>query len=349
MRAPRSLRVHLTVLGFLAIYLPALLLFGVTVISDTETETRGGGATVTTRAGHRSAWVSWTVLALGPAAAGLAWWWAGGAVRPIDRVRAVTEVIEGTDLSRRIGLTHGPSEVVALAASVDNMLDRLEQSAQIQRRLIEETSHELRTPLAVLMANAEVILAHPEPTIDVYRQGLERSQATAVRLQTTINELLVDARGRARTITRRPADVMAIAREAIGAATVLAEAKRATVTCTGPPTATCPVDAPSVRRAIINLIDNAIRYGPNDSTVEIVVDVNDQEVAVSVSDHGAGIPAEEQELILSRFWRGRSDVPGTGLGLSIANHVALAHGGSLRVTSPGPAGDGCVFRLTLHS
>jgi signal transduction histidine kinase len=337
-------------LGFLAIYLPALLLFGVIVISETETtvETGSGAQTVTGDSAHRSATVSWTILALGPAAAGLAWWWAGRAVRPIDRVRAVTEVIEGTDLSRRIALTHGPGEVVSLAASVDGMLDRLERSAQTQRRLIEETSHELRTPLAVLLANAEVILAHPKPTLDVYRQGLERSQATATRLERTINELLVDARGRARTIDRRPADVMAIARDTIADATVLAEAKRTSVTCTGPPTALCPVEASSVRRAISNLIDNAIRYGPSDSTVEVVVDVNDQEVAVSVFDHGPGIPEDEQGLMLGRFWRGRSDVPGTGLGLSIVNHVALAHGGDLSVTSPGPTGDGSVFRLTLH-
>jgi signal transduction histidine kinase len=228
------------------------------------------------------------------------------------------------------------------------MLDRLEQSAQTQRRLIEETSHELRTPLAVLMANAEVTLAHPHPSLEVYRQGLERSQATATRLQRTIDELLVDARGRARTIDRQPADVMVIARESIADATVLAETKRTSVTCSGPPTVACPVEASSVRRAIANLLDNAIRYGPSDSTVEVRVDVEDHEVAVSVSDHGPGIPVAEQGLMFDRFWRGRSDVSGTGLGLSIVNHVALAHGGGLSVTSPGPTGDGCVFRLTLR-
>ena len=100
-------------------------------------------------------------------------------MRPIDRVRRVAEDIEGSDLSRRIGLDHGPTEVVALAASFDAMLDRLEHAAETQRQLIEEASHELRTPLSVLMTNADVTLAHPDPTIEIYRQGLERSRSAA--------------------------------------------------------------------------------------------------------------------------------------------------------------------------
>ncbi|MFC7722526.1 HAMP domain-containing protein [Nonomuraea recticatena] len=169
----RSLRAGLAVLGFLAIYLPALLLFGVVLVTDTETtfQTIDGVESVRSVSAHRSAWPTWTIVALAPAAAAVAWWWAGRAVRPLDRVRAVAEDIGATDLGRRIALDGGPAEVVALAASFDAMLDRLEQAAATQRRLIEETSHELRMPLAVLMTNAEVLLAHPSPTLEVYRGG----------------------------------------------------------------------------------------------------------------------------------------------------------------------------------
>lgn len=344
----RSLRVRLAVLGFLAIYVPALLLFGVILVTDTETTTYVvNGVEDTQVVSRRSEWVTWTVVALGPVAAGLAWWLAGRAVRPIDRVRAVADDIGEADLSRRIALAHGPTEVVSLAASFDAMLDRLERAAETQRRLVEETSHELRTPLAVLATNAEVLLAHPEPTIEVYRRGLERSLSAAGRLQATIDELLVDARGRARTIDRQPADLMAIVQAVATDAAVLAAARQITVAVAGPPAVVCPVDEPTVRRAVANLVDNAIRYGPAQSAVGIEVTATTAEAQIAVTDHGPGIPPNAQERIFDRFWRGRRDVPGTGLGLPIASQVAIAHGGTLTVTSPGPAGDGSVFRLTL--
>lgn len=362
-RTWRSLRVQLAVLGFLAIYVPVLLLFGVTTVTEEEiSETRYGDGVEAeveidasrSTSTRRSPWVTWTVVALGPVAAGLAWWWAGRAVRPIDRVRAVAEDIEGSDLSRRIGLDHGPTEVRSLAASFDAMLGRLEHSAETQRRLVEETSHELRTPLSVLATNAEVLLAHPDPTIEVYRQGLERSKAATERLRATIDELLVDARGRARTIDRQPADPVAIVRGVVEDAGVMAATKEIDLSLIGPPAADCSVDEATVRRAVSNLVANAIRHAPAGSAVQIDVDVSESEATVVVTDHGPGVPPDEQDRIFERFWRGRrdpaspGDADGTGLGLPIAKQIALAHGGDLTVVSPGPDGDGCAFRLHLR-
>ncbi|MBG0566519.1 HAMP domain-containing sensor histidine kinase [Actinoplanes aureus] len=343
----RSLRTRFAVLGFLAIYVPVLLLFGVVMVSDVEAVSTGRGELVTTTSGHRTDWVTWTVLALAPVAAALAWGLAGRAVHDIDRVRAVAEDIEAVDLTRRVGLDRGPSEVVRLASSIDAMLGRLEQAAETQRRLIEEASHELRTPLAVLMANAEVLLAHPHPTIEVYRDGLRKTATAAARLQATVDELLVDARGRARTIARRPADLMAVVRAVADDVGVIAATKTIELSVTGPETAECAFDEPTVRRAVTNLVDNAVRYAPAGTTVEIRVETSAYEVAVVVTDHGAGIPLAEQEGVFRRFWRSRTDVAGSGLGLPIANQVALAHGGELTLASPGPDGDGCAFRLTL--
>jgi signal transduction histidine kinase len=344
-----SLRAQLALLGFLAIYVPVLLLFGVVLATDTEATVQTvNGVEVGTTASRRSGWVTAGVLAFAPAAAGLAWWWAGRAVRPIDRVRAVAEHIEGTDLGRRIGLDRGPAEVVALAASFDAMLDRLERAADTQRRLVEEASHELRIPLSVLMTNAEVVLAHPNPTVDTYRQGVERSRTAAARLQATLDELLLDARGRARTLDRRPADLVAVVRGVVEDAAVLAASRRIELSTAGPPSVACPLDEPTVRRAVANLVDNAIRYAPSGTAVRVDVEVTDAEAAVVVTDHGPGIPDADRDRVFERFWRGRPDVPGTGLGLPIAHHVALAHGGALTVTSPGPDGVGSVFRLSLR-
>lgn len=340
----RSLRTRLAVLGFLTVYAPVFLLSGVALAA--ETEITGTDVQDTTTSGSTP--LAWTVLALGPAAAVLAWWWAGRAVSPLDRVRAVADDIQGTDLSRRIAVHHGPTEVTALAASFDAMLDRLDRAARTQQRLIEETSHELRIPLAVLVTNAEVLLAHPEPTLEVYRRGLERSRAAAGRLQAVIDELLVDARGRARTIDRQPANLTAIVRAVLDDAGAQAAAKGIRMSVAGPPTAVCPVDQATVRRAIHNLVDNAVRYAPAGTTVRVTVELAETEAVVVVTDHGPGIAAGDQDHAFERFWRGRPELPGTGLGLAIARQVAAAHGGGLTLTSPGPAGDGCAFRFAVR-
>jgi signal transduction histidine kinase len=293
--------------------------------------------------------VTGTVVALGPVAAGLAWWWAGRALRPIERVRAVAEDIEASDLSRRIGLDRGPTEITSLAASFDAMLDRLEHAADTQRQLIDETSHELRTPLSVLATNAEVLLAHPDPTVDLYRQGLERSQAAATRMRTTIEDLLQDARGRARTIDRQPADLMATVRGVVGDASVLAATRAVSVSVSGPPAATWSFDESTLGRALANLVDNALRHAPDGTDVAIDVEVATSLASITVTDHGPGIAREDFDRIFERFWRGRHEAPGTGLGLAIARQIAWAHGGELTVRSPGPAGNGSVFVLTLRS
>lgn len=345
----RKLRVQLAALGFVAIYVPVLVLFAVTSITEVETvETVDGIAIADETTTHRSPWVLWTAVGLAPAAAGLAWWWAGRALRPIERVRHVAEDIEASDLSRRIGLDRGPTEVVSLAASFDAMLDRLQHAAETQKQLIEETSHELRTPLAVLTTNADVVLAHPNPTAEVYRDGLERSKTAAERMLRTIEQLLVDARGRARTIDRRPADLVAVVQEVVDEARVLAATKALDLALTGPPAAAVPIDGVAVRRAVANLVDNAVKYAPDGSTVEVMIETTAADVTVVVTDHGPGIPEHQQAHIFDRFWRAGDDTDGTGLGLPIAHQIALAHGGALTVTSPGPTGDGTQFRLRLR-
>ena len=306
----QSLRWRLALLGTLAIYLPVLLVFGVAVVTEEEvTETQTDGTEVTSKDG--TAGVRWTVVALGPVSATLAWWWAGRAVRPIDRVRAVADDIEASDLGRRIALTRGPTEVVALAGAFDAMLDRLEGAAHTQRRLIEEASHELRTPLSLLRANAEVLLAHPDPDAAVYREGLERSRAAAIRLQATIDELLVDARGRARTLDRRPADLAAVVRCVADEARVPAATRGVEVLVEGPAKLRGSLDEPTVRRAIANLVDNAVRHAPAGTVVTLAVGSTDHEVAVTVTDHGPGIPPDHQNHIFDRFWRATDPNPVT--------------------------------------
>ncbi len=363
MRWWRSLRVQLAVIGFLAIYVPVVVLFGVVVVTDDVdvTSAEVGASSDAVEADEnveitgavreaRSPWVTATALALAPAAAVLSWWLAGRAVRPIERVRRVAEEIEATDLSRRIALEGGTAELASLASSFDAMLDRLEAAAETQQQLIEEASHELRTPLSVLTTNADVLLSHPDPSAADYRAAIERSQAAARRMQAALEELLVDARGRARTINLRPVDLAELVHEVVAGSEALAADRSTSLRVASDGLDAVPavrVDASMVHRAIGNLVENAIHHAPGGSTVTVALRSVDERVAITVTDDGPGIPADEQAAIFERAWRGEAST-GTGLGLPIARQVARAHGGDVSVESPVEGDRGTCFELTLR-
>lgn len=343
----RSFRGQLTLAGFAAIYLPLLALFGVASVTEDESVAIVDGAeVVTSSSGDGLLWVRVAVVALAPAALALAWWWAGRAVRPIERIRSVAEHIEATDLGARIGLATGPAELVGLAASFDAMLDRLNRAADRQREVIDEMSHELRTPIAVLVANADVRLARAEADEAWYRDGLAQSRVTADRMRATLDRLLVQARGDAHVMARHPSDVMEATRLAAAEARVVAEGRGVEVAVTGPDRVSGAWDAEMVGRAVANLLDNAVRHAPDGGTVRVTVRDDGAQVAIAVSDDGPGIPPGEHERVFERAWSGTVD-GGRGLGLAIARQIAEAHGGGLVLRSPDGDDAATTFELTL--
>lgn len=238
------------------------------------------------------------------------------------------------------------------------------EAVALQERLIEETSHELRTPLAVLTNNAQVLLQHPEPTVDIYRQGLERSEAVANRISQTIDTLLVDARGRARTIDRVPADLVAITGSVLQSLSGLAEERRVRLDLVGNGLGgnkvEAKVDRDSIERAISNLITNAIQHAPADTAVSIEINRVGDMAEILITDEGAGIPAEHQAKIFERYWQAAGDINsdpnssdtnsrGSGIGLAIVRQVAIAHGGEVTVTSPVDGRPGARFRLAVRT
>lgn len=342
-----TMRGRLTVAGFVVIYATVLVLFGVMYLSEDETVTTVDGVEVAVRTSHDLGWVELAVLVLAPVAALLAWWWAGRAVRPIERIRTVAERIEATDLSERIDLRTGPAEIVQLAASFDAMLDRLHDAATRQRQVLDEISHELRTPIAVLVTNADVRLARREPTVEWFREGLEQSRRTAERMHETLERLLVDARSQAHTMDRHPADLMEVARGVVADLDLVGMERGVRVTLDGPEQLMGSWDAPLVARALTNLVDNAVRHSPGGTAVRVVVRESGRGVAVSVSDHGPGIPPAQLESVFDRSWRAGPAGEGRGLGLAIARQIAEAHGGELTVRSPDPDGFATTFLILL--
>lgn len=296
--------------------------------------------TVTTETGL-SPWIPVTALLLVlPAIAG-AWWWSGRAVRPLSDITALADDIQQGSLDRRIRLTGAATEVQALGDGFDRMLDRLAEASANQRRLIEDTGHALRTPLAALAANAEVVLAHPDTTLDEYRAAALRERRQVERLRRTVEDLLADARARESVTGQVDNDLVAIVARVVDQQR--AATPGATLDVVAPGRLRLGVDGPSVERALTALVENAVRHSPPGRPVRVDVIAAEEGTLLSVTDEGPGIDPAERESVFERY---HHRAGGTGIGLAIVRQVAQAYGG-VRLTSPlGPEG-GTRFTLLL--
>jgi signal transduction histidine kinase len=231
------------------------------------------------------------------------------------------------------------------------MFGRLEASFDQLRRFTADASHEMRTPLTAIRTVGEVGLREPR-TDHQYREIIGSMLEEADRLNGLVESLLTLARaeaGHARLVRER-IDLGGMAREVVDHLSVLAEDKRQAVAVDAPDGVFVLADRVVLRQAVINLLDNAIKYSPVEGQVRVAVTAGPSPVAIlAVQDSGPGIAPGHVGKIFDRFYRietSRSrEVGGAGLGLSIARWAVEAHGGRIEV-EPGQPG-GSVFRIVL--
>jgi signal transduction histidine kinase len=227
-----------------------------------------------------------------------------------------------------------PVEILPLVVAVNQALDRLEHGFRAQREFAADVAHELRTPLAILRTRIRLLPQKGEA------QALERDIESMSRV---VSQLLDAAE--LETIVIDPderADLQDICAEIVGFLAPLALARGRTIELSG---ATGPVlirgNSEMVRRAIRNLVENALNHTPVGTVVEVAVS---ELGTVSILDEGEGVPFAERELIFRRFWRrDRRRVGGAGLGLSIVKRIVEAHGGIITVENR--PGGGAIFSV----
>jgi signal transduction histidine kinase len=280
---------------------------------------------------------------LAAAALGLVIWLVlGGALARLDRLRAEVDTIGPDQLERRVPGDGRRDEVGRLAATMNRMLVRVDESAQRQRRLVADVSHDLQGPLATQRVSLELALAAPG-SVD---PGLLRRDVLGAtdEMERLVDDLLVLAAAD----EGAPAVTSAVDLDAI----VLEEAARARQSGTAAIDTTQVSAGPvrgnpsELRRVVRNLVDNAVTHAS--SRVQVRLDTHDGQVVLDVADDGPGVPEEERELVFERFHRGdparTRGAPGTGLGLAIARSLAERTGGRVELLEGGP---GATFRLTL--
>ena len=294
--------------------------------------------------------LAWSVLpALVVLSVAGGWFISSRSFKPMERVIAAAESISGgEDLSRRIGLPRGRSEINRLAGAFDDMFDRLERSFRAEAQFTSDASHELRTPVAVILTECESLEQGPSTEED-YRTGVSVIHGQARQMSRLITQLLHITRLEQGTqkLEREPADLSQLARTVCDAQTQLAP-RGIALTCRAPEPVPLPLDVTLMTRLLNNLIANAFRYGKDGGHTDVSVTREGHTAVLTVTDDGIGIAPDQQERIWQRFYQvdpARSGSEGTGLGLFMVRQIARLHGGEASVSSA--LGQGSTFTVRL--
>lgn len=278
------------------------------------------------------------------------WYVAGIVLQPIERITAVARSINATDLTRRINLSGPEDELGQLAGTFDDMLDRLDMAFSAQTRFIHEASHELRNPLAVIRTNLEVTLGDEDASVDDLRRAGEVVSRSADRMATLVDDLLDHARAETRSSQVEVVDVAAVVSHVGEEFEIPAATGGVTIISTAESELLVEGDPVALRRALANLLANAIRLAPEHTNISIRAGEIEDWVWMGVQDQGPGLSLSDQQRVFRRFWRG--DNTGnlkrdgrSGLGLAIVKQIAETHGGTVRVESE--LGEGSTFVIWL--
>jgi len=259
-----------------------------------------------------------------------AWLALASALRPVERMRRQAAAISASDPGSRLSVASGKDEIAMLGSTLNQMLDRIEQSVDMERRLVDSASHELRTPLAIQRIDLDVALAGPQTAEDLAAtlRGVSVENAHLTRLT---EDLLVLSRARDGLLP------VNLATHSLRDLLDAARTRHETLAATGASVSfTAPdhdvrVDPVWFRQAVDNLLSNARRHTPAEGRIEVSADLVDGAIRLVVQDSGPGFPPGFADRAFEPFTRARPAGPngqeGAGLGLAVVDAIARAHGG----------------------
>ncbi|MGO9260857.1 MAG: ATP-binding protein [Bryobacteraceae bacterium] len=266
----------------------------------------------------------------------LCYWLAFHLTRPVRELQKAVERFGKGDLSARVGSTRR-DELGQLAGAFDRMAGRIETLLAAERRLLLDISHELRSPLARLGVAVELARSGEDRNA-----ALNRIQKESDRLNALVGQLLqvTRAEGDPNSLRRHPVRLDELVEQLVNDSGIEAAAHDCAVTYEKREPVTVEGDPELLRRAVENVIRNAIRYAPPQSAVEVSLARNNGKAVVDIRDHGPGVPDEALPRLFDAFYRVESDrnrsSGGIGLGLSIARRAIELHKGSIRAQNAQP-------------
>ncbi len=275
---------------------------------------------------------------------------AAGALKPVDAMAERAAKITADHLNERLIIQNPEDELGKLGTAFNATLGRLESSFDQLRRFTADASHELRTPLTAIRSVGEVSL-QKQGDPKYYRDIIGSMLEEANRLTKLVESLLTMSRADVGRVQLHLAEtgLLDLARESANLLEVLAEEKEQTLSVEGDENLTVMADRTILRQALINLIDNAVKYSPVKGEIRVRVTGNERDAKIKVEDNGPGISREHRGRIFERFYRvdkARTRAAGgSGLGLSIAQWAVAVNGGRIDVESA--PGKGSIFCICL--
>ena len=272
-------------------------------------------------------------------------------LRPLDTINSTAAGIqEGTDLSLRIPLGKADDEFRALGSTFNAMLDRLEQSFGKERRFTDNASHELRTPVAVILAEADYALEEGRSPQE-QREALTKIREGAVYMSELTSQLLALARADrgASRLQMEELDFSELCEMVGETGAELAAERGIRLSASVQPGIRVSGDTALLMRMVLNLVENAVRYGREGGFIRLELCYEDGQARGCVVDNGIGIAPEHLPHIWERFYqadRSRGGAAGgAGLGLAMVEYIAQAHGGSVSCEST--LGEGSTFSWSI--
>jgi signal transduction histidine kinase len=276
---------------------------------------------------------------------------------PLEELAAAAHFISQGDLNQHVEISDNISELQRLSGAFNNMAENLRQSDEAKKTFIADVTHELRTPLTVIKGTIETLEDGALDDVEGRGPLLTSMQRETDRLIRLVNELLVLTRADAGTLqlSTQTLDLAELAQARCDVFSNLA-ARRGIRFAVQEPALESPAsvqaDPDRISQVIDNLLDNAIRHSPEDSTITIAIEQKDNGWACSITDQGTGIPAQHLPFIFERFYRvdasrarNRTEA-GTGLGLAIAKALVNAQGGHIDAQSSEGKGTTVTFWLS---
>jgi heavy metal sensor kinase len=275
---------------------------------------------------------------------------AGRALSPVDVMAKRAAQITADHLNERITIPNPEDELGQLGTAFNATLARLESSFEQLRRFTADASHELRTPLTAIRSVGEVALSK-RGSESYYRDTIGSMLEETNRLTKLVDSLLTMSRADAGRVPLHfsPVSLLELAKESSSLLEVLAEEKNQSIRFEGSNAIHVNADRTILRQALVNLIDNAVKFSPENGIIQVRVSGDAADAIVEIQDNGPGIPAEHKARIFERFYRvdkaRTRQEGGTGLGLSIVEWAVSVHRGTVEVDCE--PGTGSIFRIRL--
>jgi heavy metal sensor kinase len=272
------------------------------------------------------------------------------ALAPVEKITRAAERITQHNLSERLPVSETGDELERLAFSLNRMIARLDDAFQNSKRFVADASHELRTPLTILRGELENLVEDSRLDAEVRERAASMFEE-AVRLSRIVEQLFTLSRldaGEAQA-EWSSFDLAGMAKNTAEQMSLLAEDKKISITCDANQSIVVEGDPSRLKQVVVNLLDNAIKYTPQNGRIQLRVHAVNGHAVLEVEDNGVGIPAEALPHVFDRFYRmdqiRSGDVEGAGLGLSIARAICSAHGAEIEAASS--LSSGSCFRVKL--